>query len=271
MEHDIVYASVGGRELHLRLVMPDDRPREPLPVIVYVHGGGWIGGDYTIVRSAQFVRNGYAAASVQYRFSTEAVFPAQIHDCKAAIRYLRANAGRLGIDPNRIGVWGESAGAHLVALLGTSAGVEELEGDLGNADESSAVQAVCAYSGPMKFLPGPGEAPAVTQIPEVLEQLMGGTCEEKPDLYRLGSPFEHITPNAPPFLIVHGDADELVPVGQADLFYEALRDAGVEAKLIRVKKGTHGFHDPEQTPGIVEMLEEVLAFFNRHLKPCTAA
>lgn len=265
VEHDATYARAGERDLHIRLALPDGQS-ELLPVIVYIHGGGWLGGDYTTVRSAQFIPHGFAAASIQYRFSTEAAFPAQIHDCKAAIRYIRAHAGEFGIHPDRIGVWGESAGGHLAALLGTSGGVEELEGNLGSPGQSSRVQAVCAYSGPTKFVPDAGEPEPVTQIPEVLVQLMGGTRDEKPELYRLGSPFEHISPAAPPFLLVHGDSDELVPVGQSEIFAKALRRAGAEATLIKVKKGTHGFHDPDQTPSNEEILGEVLAFFSRHLK-----
>ncbi len=124
---DIVYARVGGTELHMDINLPEKMPDKPLPVVVWIHGGGWKQGTYKWNRSAWFVKHGYAAASIQYRFIDEAIFPAQIHDCKAAIRFLRANASKYGIDPSCIGVWGGSAGGHLAALLGTSGGVKELE------------------------------------------------------------------------------------------------------------------------------------------------
>ena len=126
---DIVYARAPEQELKLDLYLPANRPEKPLPLIVWIHGGAWRAGSKDRNPAARFVAGGYVSASIAYRLSQTAVFPAQIHDCKAAIRWLRAHAGKYGIDPRRVAVWGSSAGGHLVALLGTSGGVEELEGN----------------------------------------------------------------------------------------------------------------------------------------------
>lgn len=256
---DIVYAKVGERELRMDLALPEIRPAKPMPVVVWIHGGGWKQGTYKKNRAAWLAGHGYAAASIEYRFSSEAIFPAQIHDCKAAIRFLRANAKTYGLDPDRIGVWGGSAGGHLAALLGTSGGIRELEGDFGNVDQSSRVQAVCEFYGPTDFS-------RVRSGAEVTP-LLGGTAQEKPELAKLASPITHVTKDDPPFLIVHGDADDIVPVSQADIFYNALRKAGVEVALIKVKNGNHGLTAPEEQPSRSDVEKRVAEFFDKCLKP----
>src|SRR5262249_39045436 len=149
---DLEYVQGGHERQRLDLYVPE-RADTPLPVIVWIHGGAWMGGSKDGgVPALPFLGKGYAVASVNYRLSQHAVFPAQIQDCKAAIRWLRANAKTYNLDPERIGVWGASAGGHLVALLGTSGGVEDLEGKGGNADQSSRVQAVVDFFGPTDFL-----------------------------------------------------------------------------------------------------------------------
>jgi len=263
---DIVYARVGGTELHMDINLPEKMPDKPLPVVVWIHGGGWKQGTYKWNRSAWFVKHGYAAASIQYRFIDEAIFPAQIHDCKAAIRFLRANASKYGIDPNRIGVWGGSAGGHLAALLGTSGGVKELETNLDNSDQSSRVQAVCEWYGPNDLAMGIREPEPGRKKPQLLVQLLGATHEEKPEIYRLASPISHVTKDDPPFLIVHGDADDLVPVAQAEVFYVALRKAGVEAAFIKVRNGNHGLTAKDQHPDLASIEKRMVEFFDRHLK-----
>lgn len=263
---NVVYATVGERELHVNIVVPDEKSEKPLPVIVWIHGGGWKEGDYTRNRAARFVPNGYAAASIQYEFSDVAKFPAQIQECKAAIRFLRAHAKEYNIDPDHIGVWGSSAGGHLGSLLGTSGGVKELEGCLGNPEQSSQVQAVCDFFGPTKLVTEKTEPMPVLKIYHLVPQFFGGTAEEKPEMYKLGSPITHVSRDDAPFLIVHGDIDPLVPVYQAEVFYDALRHAGVEATFIRVKNGDHGFTRPDQVPSKETIERRVLEFFDRHLK-----
>lgn len=263
---DIVYATVGSTQLHMDIGLPEKMPDTPLPVVVWIHGGGWKTGTYKWNRSAWFVKHGYASVSVQYRFIDQARFPAQIHDCKAAIRFLRANAGKYGIDPNRIGVWGGSAGGHLAALLGTSGGIKELEGESGNAGQSSRVQAVCEWYGPNDLAMGIRDPEPGRKKPPLLVQFLGATLEEKPELYKLASPITHISKDGPPFLIVHGDADELVPFTQAQVFYDALKKAGVDATLIKVKGGNHGLTAKGMQPSEEEIEKRMVEFFDRKLK-----
>ena len=144
-----------------------------------------------------------------------------LHDCKAAIRWLRAHAEEYGLDPERIGVWGSSAGGHLVALLGTTTEVASLEGDLGNPEESSEVQAVCAWMAPTHILSMAALQPDMAAPGGVLHKLLGGSPEERGELARLASPVHHVSGDEPPFFICHGDADKTVPYQQALTLYEA--------------------------------------------------
>jgi acetyl esterase/lipase len=237
-------------------------------VIVWVHGGAWRQGSKENTRAARMAGRGYAVASVGYRLSQEAIFPAQIHDCKAAVRWLRAHADDYDLDPRRFGAWGGSAGGHLVALLGTSGGVAELEGELGNLDQSSHVQAVCDFYGPSDFLRMddlPGNM--VHDAPDSPEsQLVGAPIQERPDLVARASPITYLSGDEPPFLIVHGQEDATVIANQSELLYGALREAGVEATLHLVPGAGHGFSGatPAQRAQIDAWVD---AFFGEHLFP----
>ena len=213
-----------------------------MPLVVWIHGGAWQAGDKRPCASLFMTEYGFAAAGIGYRLYPEAVFPAQIHDCKAAIRFLRANAEKYGIDPNAIGVWGASAGGHLAAMLGASAGVEEADGTIGeHTDVSTEVQAVCSWFGPTDFFTMPiGRRQfAAGQVPEI--QLLGGRISEKQDLARLVSPVSHISKGDPPFLFMHGDRDPLVPLQQSRLMHDLLTAAGVRSELIVLEGEGHGF------------------------------
>ena len=264
---DVAYARIDGQPLLLDVYLPDKADR-PLPVIVWIHGGGWRSGSKERCPAVPLAAEGYAVVSINYRLSEQAAFPAQIHDCKAAVRWVRARAKEFGFDPDRIGAWGGSAGGHLAALLGTSGGVEELEGEVGEAAGfSSRVQAVCDFCGPthlsiegLKDLPEAGEG----KTPEAVRLLLGGSISDHLDKARLASPAAHVTPDDPPFLIVHGDADAVVPVKQSRILATELAKAGVEVTLHIVPGGGHGIGGPERF-----ML--VKAFFDKHLKgPCSA-
>lgn len=207
--------------------------------------------------------HGYFVASVEYRLSQEAKFPAQIEDCKCAIRYLRAHAKKYNIDPDRIGCWGSSAGGHLVALLGTSGGVKELEGKGGWQDQSSRVQAVCDWFGPTDF-PKMGGSHNDINSPEC--QLIGGSYTEKADVVRAANPITYVTRDDPPFLIMHGENDNTVPIGQSELLDEALKKAGVEVTFVRVKNAGHGFGGAGTEPSREEIQKQIIAFFDKHLK-----
>ncbi len=256
---NIEYAHIGGKRLLLDLYLPKDNDK-PLPVVVWIHGGGWRAGDKERCPALPLAGKGFAVASINYRLTDVACFPAQIHDCKGAIRWLRAHAKEYKLDPERIGVWGSSAGGHLVALLGTSGGVKELEGDVGgNTGFSSRVQAVCDLCGPATFreedLP---EGADEGNVPQALTKLLGGPLEENRDKARAASPVTHITKDDPPFLIVHGDADPVVPVRQSRILAEALKKAGVDVTLRIIPGAGHGVNS-------LETQEAAAEFFRKHL------
>jgi acetyl esterase/lipase len=241
MLRDIEYATVDGTSLTLDLYLPSEPAEDPIPLVLWVHGGGWRAGDKAPTYAPETLGEGYAVASVNYRLSDEAVFPAQIHDVKAAVRFLRENAGRFNVDPERFGAWGSSAGGHLVALLGTSCGVPELEGELGdNLGVSSCVQAVCDFFGPTDLLALFEQRGERTRRPMPEDHLIGGLVEEHAALATLASPIAHIDGTDPSFLIMHGSEDPTVPVEQSIAFDETLRAAGIDSTLIVVEGAGHG-------------------------------
>ncbi len=261
---DLVYARVASKELRLDVYAPEYSEKK-LPLLVWIHGGAWRSGDKGKCPAIRFLSQGYVVASINYRLSHVATYPAQIEDCKAAIRWLRANAERFHIDSQRVGVWGSSAGGHLVALLGTSGGVASLEGKSGNLRQSSRVQAVCDFYGPTDFLqmdahklPTSSFLHDIADSPE--SKLVGGPIQEYPSRVAAANPITYVTPDDPPFLIVHGDVDPLVPMHQSELLNAALKAKNVETQLHIIKGAGHGF---KNAPGIDKLVD---AFFRQHLK-----
>jgi acetyl esterase/lipase len=261
---DMVYVE-GGHERHkLDLYLPE-KANGPMPLIIWVHGGGWQNGskDGCPPLRGGYIERGYAVASINYRLSVHAVFPAQIEDCKAAIRWLRAHAKEYGLDAKRFGVWGSSAGGHLVALLGTSGEVKEF--DVGaHLDQSSRVQAVCDYYGPTDFtvfVSTPGyERHATADAPEA--KLIGGAVLENKVKAARVNPITYISKDDPPFLIVHGDQDPTVPINQSQLLFEALKKTGVSAHFHTIHGAGHG------GPGFAgqDISGMVSTFFDQRLK-----
>lgn len=242
IEKDAVYATVNGRALHVDLYVPQFKGPAKPPLVVWIHGGGWVGGNKANPPLMFMVNQGFALASVEYRFSNVAIYPAQIHDCKAAIRFLRASADKYGYDPKRIGAVGASAGGHLVALLGVGHGEKALEGDEGDClDQSSDVQAVCDALGPTDLLHYE-DCLLKAAADDLINKLLGGMPAQKPDLAKLASPLYFVDPTDPPFLIIHGRIDPLVPVSQAQRLHDALRRAGVKSDLLIDPLGGHGNH-----------------------------
>ncbi len=243
---DIPYAGTDNPHQRLDLGLPRDR-KTPLPLIVFIHGGSWRHGDkrggYWVL--APFARDGrYALATIEYRFTQETTWPSQIHDCKAAIRWLRANAPKYGIDPNRIGIWGHSAGGQLVSMLGLSAGVPEMDGNVGHfTNMSTAVSCVADYSGPQDFITLAHSTNMMHfgAADSVESKLLGGRADERPEVARAASPVLYATSNAPPFLIVHGEEDNIVPIAQAEELYSALQAAHPAASpvFLRVADTKH--------------------------------
>ncbi len=257
VERDVEYGRAGDRPLTLDVVLPEKKSDEPLPAIAFIHGGGWRGGNKSggVGRVAPLVASGNSVGfSVGYRLTGEAIWPAQIHDCKAAIRWIRANARKYHVDPDRIGVWGSSAGGHLVSMLGTSGDVEKLEGGNGSPDQSSCVVDFCGPSDftAAKKMEGGREPSAVTL-------LLGGPPQEKRDVAREASPVTYVSKDDPPFLIVHGTGDGTVPLQQAEILYEALTKAGCKPVFIKIDGGGHGI-------GGAAVQERVNAFLEKHLR-----
>ena len=261
-QRDIEYVPGGSKAQTLDLFFPE-KADAPLPLIVWIHGGGWSAGSKENCPAMFLLGQGYAVASINYRLSGEAKWPAQIEDCKAAIRWLRANAKKHNINPDRIGVWGSSAGGHLVAMLGTAGGVKEF--DKGpNADVSSRVQAACDWFGPTDLLQMGAQSGPNSKInhdspnsPE--SRLIGGAIQENKEKAATANPIKYVTKDGAPFLIMHGDQDPLVPLAQSQILHEALQKAGVESTFHVVKGAGHGFGGPENQ-------KMVQAFFDKHLK-----
>ena len=254
VERSLVYKRVNGLILTLDLYRPEG-VSGLLPVIVCVHGGPWDEGSKERCPAVTLVQYGYAMASIDYRLTRIALFPAQIEDCKAAVRWLRANASTYNLDPDRIGVWGYSSGGHLAALLGTTGGVPELEGSGENMQYSSQVQAVCDVAGPTDLLAMANLGPRRTLA---IEGLLGGPPENDKAKAIAASPLHYISKDDPPFLIVHGEADRVVPVEQSQRLYEELRKAGVNATL----KTPHVGHQAIQ----IDSLKDAEVFFDATLK-----
>jgi acetyl esterase/lipase len=248
----------------LDLYLPEDA-EGPLPLIVYIHGGAWITGFKEQIPALYLVKKGFVVASIDYRLGSDGAFPIMIQDCRAAIRWLRANASRYNIDPEKIGVWGNSAGGHLVALLGTSAEQTEWDNVGGNPAVSTRVQAVCDWYGPSD-IPRLGSAPHGARADEAIQGLLGGRAEERPDLAVKASPVTYVSKDDPPFLIVHGDADKTVPLEQSRRLFDKLKHADVDATLIVVKNGGHGGWSADNEPSLSEIRDTVAAFFETHLK-----
>ncbi|AWM37254.1 Monoterpene epsilon-lactone hydrolase [Gemmata obscuriglobus] len=258
-EKGVEYTNPDDQHLQLNIARP--KGDGPFPCVLCIHGGGFRAGSREgyngqIVRLAE---RGYVAVTVSYRLAPKYPFPAAIHDTKAAIRWLRANAKKYGIDPDRIGVTGGSAGGHLAQFLGVTAGVKEFEGAGGNSTFSSAVKCVVNVYGPSDFTKSYGKS---VDAAEVLPLFLGGNLEKARPLHIKASPLYWVTPNAAPTLCVHGTEDKYVHVEQAEWLVDKLKAAGVEAELLKLEGAGHGFKGKD-----AETAERAtIAFFDKHLK-----
>jgi acetyl esterase/lipase len=256
---DLAYVENGHARQRLDLYLPGGSTAAA--VVLWVHGGGWEGGSKDHAPAEELVRRGYAVASIGYRLSQHATYPAQIEDCKAAVRWLRANAKSYHLDPARVGVWGASAGGHLAALLGTTGHLQDFDrGE--NLSQSSKVQCVIDWFGPTDFLHY-GDPPQfqLDQPGGLVARLLGGTVRSKPEAAKRASPVSFVEPSAAPFLIMHGDRDDLVPLQQSEILHTALRKAGVQSTLRVFRGAGHGgpsFSSPEARRAMLEFLEQHL-------------
>lgn len=259
-EKGIEFANPDNQHLQLDLAKPK-ATGALRPAVLCIHGGGFRAGtregyDKLCLKLAQ---SGYVAATITYRLAPAYPFPAAVYDCKAAVRWLRANASKYGIDPDRIGVTGGSAGGHLAQFLGVTAGVKEFEGE-GNTDQSSAVTCVVNQYGPSDLTKSYGKS---VDAAEVLPLFFGGNLETKLREHVRGSPLYWVTPNAAPTLCLHGTDDKYVAYEQAQWLIEKLKASQVEAELITLEGAGHGFKGAD-----AEKAEKALIdFFDKHLNP----
>lgn len=242
---DVLFASPGGHRLRMDLYVP--KTAKPAPVVLWIFGGGWrfgCKGYHVNVRDLTSV--GIAVASIQYRLSQDAIYPAQLEDCRAAAQWLRTNGAQYGIDASRMGASGESAGGQLAALLAAAEG-------------KSRIRAVCALY-PATDIIDLGRLYAKPGRLSLIDKLLGGPIEEKLALAADASPIDHVSPALPPFLIIHGDRDRVVPLQQSERLFFALADAGVETQLMVVADKGHWFRLNN------EQFAEVSCFFQIHLR-----
>jgi len=259
---DVEFAKIGSHSLKLDLYVPS---KQVGPLMVWVHGGAWRSGSKNEMPLTRCVAEGYPAASVEYRLSTEAKFPAQVHDIKAAIRFLRARSGDYKIDAEKIIIAGASAGGHLAALAGVSNGESELEGTVGDhLDQSSAVQGIISYFGASDLttiLEQSTPHGLNVRVP-ALDLLLGGQPKDVPGLARLASPVFHVDKNDPPLLLFHGDRDPQMPINQAHQLMGAYQKAGAKAYFEVVYGAGHGggeFYDESRQRVLLKFLEDNFA------------
>lgn len=259
---DLIFAAPGGHKLQLDLLVPASTSKPPL--VIYIHGGAWSQGDRKEQSFAWLAKSGFAVASIEYRFAKDAIYPAQIQDCKAAVRWLRAHAGDYGYDATRIAAIGTSAGAHLAVLLGTTNGNKQLEGDVGgNSGQSSSVNAVVDFFGPVDFILRAKTQPGMTDVPgSRVYNLLGGTPKDHEALAKLASGAWQVTPDDAPLLIFHGAADKTVFPGQSEHLYEVAKAAGLDVSIHIVPNAGHDVK-PFLTDGNKEIVVE---FLTKYLK-----
>jgi acetyl esterase/lipase len=259
-EEKIVYGKGDDVDLELDLAMPAEG-KGPFPAIVCIHGGGWKGGSRQalVPLTEVFAKKNFVAVTISYRFAPKYQFPAQIEDCKAAVRWMRANADKYNIDPKRIGAVGFSAGGHLSCLLGAAEETAGLEGKGGNPKQSSKVQAVVSFFGPTDFTTKTWSKDIENAF---FVPFLGGNFEEKKDQYRKCSPIIYCSKDNPPFLFFHGTKDPLVGIEHSQKMTKRLRELGVSAELVTMEGDGHGWGGEKLT----KTLDQTVKFFKDKLK-----
>ncbi len=269
-EYDVKYVPDGDPAQTLDVYFREKATDHPQPLLVWIHGGGWSAGTKADVPFLNQLSRGYVVASVEYRFSQKAIFPAQIQDCQAALRWLRGHARKYNLDPEHVGVGGASAGGHLAALLGTSGGKRAFPPVGGDKDQSDRVQAVCDIFGPADFWTVIRQADEDKTVKNVFQwnkgdpysRLIGARLGEDREKCEAASPAHYVSKDNPPFLILHGDRDALVPYAQSAELKDLLGKAGVPVTLQRLPGAGHG-GPAFQLPAVGKLVN---TFFDKHLK-----
>lgn len=262
-QRDVEYAVVDGHSLKLD-VYADEAADKSCPLVVWVHGGAWRRGSKDSVPVTHWLNHGFVIASVDYRLSPIAKFPAQIHDIKAAIRFLRAHADDYGINRERVVVAGSSAGGHLAALVGVTNGVEILEGDVGqDGNESSEVQAIVSFCGAsnLETILSQSTPHGLSVRVPALKLLLGDRPEKVPSLAKSASPVAHVDVSAPPLWLIHGDADPQMPAEQSAELAAAYRAAKAQVDFEVIPQAVHGgaeFYEPERLDQLAEQIQLTL-------------
>lgn len=268
LETNLVFGTGGKQPLHLDLTRPKQGDG-PFPALVMVHGGGWLGGDKESLRSFMyhFSQQGIVCISIEYRLAPKSTFPAAVEDVKCAVRWLRANAAKYHLDPTRIGALGGSAGAHLVAFLGTTNGEKQWEGTGGNEKQSSSICAMVCMSGPYD-LPllyrnsVKQKEEEARGIRQAMEAFLGGTPEQAKAQYKAASPISHASKKSIPTMLTHGPNDTLVPIEQSEVFSARLQKVGAEVEFFRMEGAGHADFGTKPE----EAVARITAFVQKHLK-----
>lgn len=257
---DVEFAKVDGHSLKLNLFLPE---KKDAPLVLWIHGGGWHAGSYKNCSITWMTDHGYAVASISYRLTNKAIFPAQIHDCKAALRWLRANKEKYGYSTEKVAVAGSSAGGMLAALMGTSGDVKELEGNVGgNIDQSSRVDAVIDFYGATDFILRSKSQPhRANKVGSVVYKLLGGGADKKVEEAKSASAAYHVSSDDPPFLVFHGDKDNTVLIDQSEKITEVYKAANLPIDFHVLRGAGHGgkqFFAPENKKLMIDFLKKHL-------------
>jgi len=232
---NLTYCTLGARNLQLDIFYPKAKRKQGYPAVLFIHGGGWRSGDRSnhIPMAQQLAAKGYVTVTAEYRLSTEALYPAAVYDLKAAIRWLRANAKQYSIDTTKVAVWGFSAGGQLAALLGTTNGDKQLEGNACNTSHSSSVQAIVDVDGTLAFLHPESSDYKVSEKPTASQYWFGASQTEKPELWQQAAGLNHVTPQTPPIVFINSSIDRM-HAGRED--------------MIKKLDGYHIYHETHTFP-----------------------
>ena len=272
LEKDVVYKTVGGKRLSLLLFLPKNQPKDPMPVMLYTHGGGWRGGDIYSILKPSFLQtlrelndSGVAVAAVEYRRTRgEITALDSVQDCKDAARFLVKSHQKWNLDPERMGVWGGSAGGHL-ALMTALSQDKEFEGAPELKGINPVFKCVVAYY-PMTTFEQPDTLKGSNfEKPESLQHVLGGLPSDKPELAKKLSPVEYISAQMPPVLLIHGEKDNTIPIAQSELFLKAGKKAKAPVELLSVKGAGHSLGGKKISPSMEEVNEESFDFIKKHL------